>query len=413
MTKFKITKNEIKRMGAVDGLAKTVSGAAALSDKQLFVVDSTDKKLTVFYSGESMSGGAQVRARYDVSDFVADATITDPYFTTTVSQLLASANKVDGDVVSVSIDHKNHNRLTISGEGKTKVSLTPAVEEDEDVVEEAKEYLEAKTTSKEFDDGISLVVSEAAFASMTSLANATKVIDMVKDMKWTEGGFIEAADEFAAVWLGCERDAESAENVYINRNLVPLFKNAKNVKVWDENERSFYAEYPDLGASVYVRLPDLEYEQLDEQDLEDLCPAADRRLVFTVDGKALTSALDKFEGLFDAAGWKFKPFKLAIEKESLDEGEVILHYDDFTAECTEYLKVNVVENSEPEESYEVMLSALNVSGTLRKQVEDAKSVKFTLNSLKPSKKTPHSISVLIELEDDVGTDKIMHTKLLD
>jgi len=389
MATIKINKSEIKRLEAFASFVKSASTMAEFSEKHAFVLDEKLKKLEVYAEAAPCSGAyGLVEIRLDLVEATATNLV---YFILSSAAFAGAANKVSGDVVTISVDERRENRLTFAGSDRSRVSLSPNVQRDWDEIKEMTTRIEK--VKNHMKDKVVVPANHPMLADLLKLSAMAKALDHIGDVEVTADA-VKAADELCIVSIS--RQTGLKDTMYINRDFIQIMKDAGDVVFFGNDYRQAIFDVPNKGISAYVQFGSIEYDFPTDDELRSFLPDDSDFVTIEVATADLFKTLVAFDGIFDNASWRFKQVRIKFDRAEITKtGEGEVFYDDLKAECHQYLKMKVLEDKSALASFSFVLSTTHLTGALKSLLEENDNLILRINGL-GSSAAKHNRGILLE-----------------
>jgi len=377
MTTFKVSKAAAKRLTDFTSYAKSFSQVAGLDEKHVFVLDPTTSKLEVYASGPQ----GFLTCKLDLTDVVVDPTFNEEiYFVSISSAFATSCDKIQGDEVSVAVDHKRENKLTFKGQGRSIVSLSPNVKRSPDEIKELRTMLDEEMATDDYKNGVVLVLTEDLKNNLTSMAAISKIFGRIGDVE-ISSNTLKTANELCIATFATA-PTNLTETVYLQGDAISLLRDSKEIRLYGDDRRKAAFEAPGKGFSAMISFDASTYEFPTDAELKGYLPEASDEVEIEVDTTDLFPVLDAFDGIFDASSWRYKQVRIKYDRQDFPKTkELSVSYDDLKAECQQYLKAELVSDTSSLPSFQFTVATTHLTGALRDFISSSDKVRIKFSGL--------------------------------
>ncbi|MCF0126073.1 MAG: hypothetical protein HUJ68_10045 [Clostridia bacterium] len=329
---FILKKDEISRLKVFNSYLKNMNNCAALKKEQLFVV--RNNKLSVYGSGSS----GNITADFDVDS-------NDTFvFTFEFSQFLNFIDKVNSDETTITF---NDSKLIFTGSNTGAKYSQVVLNTIEETAKADMAAMDDFTTSNAYNNAVTITLDDdiketiANMSSMANLLNCNKFIKIVDDG-------VVTVDNVSIIKKSLTINTNGQE-FYLLRSVSPLLKDASDIKICnlyssDEYFDTYiYLDISSLGIKLWFVEPPVDFQIPKDEEIAEMSPTDDSASIIEINSEDFFNCIEKFEGVFDSASWKYKQIKFDFDE--TDTSKVLIHYDNMVSEIQDELPIANVEQN--------------------------------------------------------------------
>jgi hypothetical protein len=333
--------------------------------------------MSVFGVGKSGVGAGQCECVIDLSTCQLDGT-TPVNFVVAMPNIINLVLKIKTDEVSFEQDATS---LYVKPTDKTstknifKTALLGNKSDEE--IEELTEFV-TKTLDEEFKTSTVVDISKYGNA-ISTLASLTKTIDYNQQIM-IEADKMKFADNLAILKINAQGIA--AKDVFIHRDMTPLFKGLDNFKFSDDAKWVYFDIVKD-GIKILFVPKTSKWQFPSEEDIEGVAPKEDEHIVLEINSGEFFNMLDQYEGIFDTGTWIYHQVKMCFNVGWENAKEVHTEFDNMASEVKYDMPIDsIVENTDGNSTnaFEFILPTIHIK-QLKELFMAYPSFKMTLNSL--------------------------------
>lgn len=386
---FYIKKDEISRIKALQNYIKKLESISPLTQTQLFVVK--DNKLSIYGYGNGSLGSGHIKASFDLDD---SKTNDEFYFSYSINDFVKFLEKSKSDIVCVSL--KDKTELVIKGEDTKSVFSQTVLATIDSEVDEITNAISNYEDSDKFKNSKDIDIYNSkdqiqAAASLLSLLNTNKFIKI-------SNGNIRAVDDCSIIDLATDIEEEAS----ILKTVAGLLDNTNEFKYYeDEDSNSWiYIDIDTYGIKLYFVQEPISYQCPTDEELKDMSPK-ENFISVKVKSEGLFNAFEEFKDVFSNEAWQYKQIKMTT---SVSDKKFKMHFDDMVTSIDTELPFDIIENTESENEFSMMLPFIELN-VLEKMLQESDTLTLKYSS------NPDSCVVNISCEDNEYLNNVIITKL--
>jgi len=386
---FYIKKDEISRIKALQNYIKKLESISPLTQTQLFVVK--DNKLSIYGYGNGSLGSGHIKASFDLDD---SKTNDEFYFSYSINDFVKFLEKSKSDTICVSL--KDKTELVIKGEDTKSVFSQTVLATIDSEVDEITNAISNYEDSDKFKNSKDIDIYNSkdqiqAAASLLSLLNTNKFIKI-------SNGNIRAVDDCSIIDLATDIEEEAS----ILKTVAGLLDNTNEFKYYeDEDSNSWiYIDIDTYGIKLYFVQEPISYQCPTDEELKDMSPK-ENFISVEVKSEDLFNAFEEFKDVFSNEAWQYKQIKMTT---SVSDKKFKMHFDDMVTSIDTELPFNIIENTESENEFSMMLPFIELN-VLEKMLQESDTLTLKYSS------NPDSCVVNISCEDNEYLNNVIITKL--
>ncbi len=386
---FYIKKDEISRIKALQNYIKKLESISPLTQTQLFVVK--DNKLSIYGYGNGSLGSGHIKASFDLDD---SKTNDEFYFSYSINDFVKFLEKSKSDIICVSL--KDKTELVIKGEDTKSVFSQTVLATIDSEVDEITNAISNYEDSDKFKNSKDIDIYNSkdqiqAAASLLSLLNTNKFIKI-------SNGNIRAVDDCSIIDLATDIEEEAS----ILKTVAGLLDNTNEFKYYeDEDSNSWiYIDIDTYGIKLYFVQEPISYQCPTDEELKDMSPK-ENFISVEVKSEDLFNAFEEFKDVFSNEAWQYKQIKMTT---SVSDKKFKMHFDDMVTSIDTELPFDIIENTESENEFSMMLPFIELN-VLEKMLQESDTLTLKYSS------NPDSCVVNISCEDNEYLNNVIITKL--
>ena len=386
---FYIKKDEISRIKALQNYIKKLESISPLTQTQLFVVK--DNKLSIYGYGNGSLGSGHIKASFDLDD---SKTNDEFYFSYSINDFVKFLEKSKSDIICVSL--KDKTELVIKGEDTKSVFSQTVLATIDSEVDEITNAISNYEDSDKFKNSKDIDIYNSkdqiqAAASLLSLLNTNKFIKI-------SNGNIRAVDDCSIIDLATDIEEEAS----ILKTVAGLLDNTNEFKYYeDEDSNSWiYIDIDTYGIKLYFVQEPISYQCPTDEELKDMSPK-ENFISVEVKSEGLFNAFEEFKDVFSNEAWQYKQIKMTT---SVSDKKFKMHFDDMVTSIDTELPFDIIENTESENEFSMMLPFIELN-VLEKMLQESDTLTLKYSS------NPDSCVVNISCEDNEYLNNVIITKL--
>lgn len=386
---FYIKKDEISRIKALQNYIKKLESISPLTQTQLFVVK--DNKLSIYGYGNGILGSGHIKASFDLDD---SKTNDEFYFSYSINDFVKFLEKSKSDTICVSL--KDKTELVIKGEDTKSVFSQTVLATIDSEVDEITNAISNYEDSDKFKNSKDIDIYNSkdqiqAAASLLSLLNTNKFIKI-------SNGNIRAVDDCSIIDLATDIEEEAS----ILKTVAGLLDNTNEFKYYeDEDSNSWiYIDIDTYGIKLYFVQEPISYQCPTDEELKDMSPR-ENFISVEVKSEDLFNAFEEFKDVFSNEAWQYKQIKMTT---SVSDKKFKMHFDDMVTSIDTELPFDIIENTESENEFSMMLPFIELN-VLEKMLQESDTLTLKYSS------NPDSCVVNISCEDNEYLNNVIITKL--
>ena len=386
---FYIKKDEISRIKALQNYIKKLESISPLTQTQLFVVK--DNKLSIYGYGNGSLGSGHIKASFDLDD---SKTNDEFYFSYSINDFVKFLEKSKSDIICVSL--KDKTELVIKGEDTKSVFSQTVLATIDSEVDEITNAISNYEDSDKFKNSKDIDIYNSkdqiqAAASLLSLLNTNKFIKI-------SNGNIRAVDDCSIIDLATDIEEEAS----ILKTVAGLLDNTNEFKYYeDEDSNSWiYIDIDTYGIKLYFVQEPISYQCPTDEELIDMSPK-ENFISVEVKSEGLFNAFEEFKDVFSNEAWQYKQIKMTT---SVSDKKFKMHFDDMVTSIDTELPFDIIENTESENEFSMMLPFIELN-VLEKMLQESDTLTLKYSS------NPDSCVVNISCEDNEYLNNVIITKL--
>lgn len=386
---FYIKKDEISRIKALQNYIKKLESISPLTQTQLFVVK--DNKLSIYGYGNGSLGSGHIKASFDLDD---SKTNDEFYFSYSINDFVKFLEKSKSDTICVSL--KDKTELVIKGEDTKSVFSQTVLATIDSEVDEITNAISNYEDSDKFKNSKDIDIYNSkdqiqAAASLLSLLNTNKFIKI-------SNGNIRAVDDCSIIDLATDIEEEAS----ILKTVAGLLDNTNEFKYYeDEDSNSWiYIDIDTYGIKLYFVQEPISYQCPTDEELKDMSPK-ENFISVKVKSEGLFNAFEEFKDVFSNEAWQYKQIKMTT---SVSDKKFKMHFDDMVTSIDTELPFDIIENTESENEFSMMLPFIELN-VLEKMLQESDTLTLKYSS------NPDSCVVNISCEDNEYLNNVIITKL--
>lgn len=386
---FYIKKDEISRIKALQNYIKKLESISPLTQTQLFVVK--DNKLSIYGYGNGILGSGHIKASFDLDD---SKTNDEFYFSYSINDFVKFLEKSKSDTICVSL--KDKTELVIKGEDTKSVFSQTVLATIDSEVDEITNAISNYEDSDKFKNSKDIDIYNSkdqiqAAASLLSLLNTNKFIKI-------SNGNIRAVDDCSIIDLATDIEEEAS----ILKTVAGLLDNTNEFKYYeDEDSNSWiYIDIDIYGIKLYFVQEPISYQCPTDEELKDMSPR-ENFISVEVKSEDLFNAFEEFKDVFSNEAWQYKQIKMTT---SVSDKKFKMHFDDMVTSIDTELPFDIIENTESENEFSMMLPFIELN-VLEKMLQESDTLTLKYSS------NPDSCVVNISCEDNEYLNNVIITKL--
>lgn len=386
---FYIKKDEISRIKALQNYIKKLESISPLTQTQLFVVK--DNKLSIYGYGNGSLGSGHIKASFDLDD---SKTNDEFYFSYSINDFVKFLEKSKSDTIRVSL--KDKTELVIKGEDTKSVFSQTVLATIDSEVDEITNAISNYEDSDKFKNSKDIDIYNSkdqiqAAASLLSLLNTNKFIKI-------SNGNIRAVDDCSIIDLATDIEEEAS----ILKTVAGLLDNTNEFKYYeDEDSNSWiYIDIDTYGIKLYFVQEPISYQCPTDEELKDMSPK-ENFISVEVKSEDLFNAFEEFKDVFSNEAWQYKQIKMTT---SVSDKKFKMHFDDMVTSIDTELPFDIIENTESENEFSMMLPFIELN-VLEKMLQESDTLTLKYSS------NPDSCVVNISCEDNEYLNNVIITKL--
>ena len=386
---FYIKKDEISRIKALQNYIKKLESISPLTQTQLFVVK--DNKLSIYGYGNGSLGSGHIKASFDLDD---SKTNDEFYFSYSINDFVKFLEKSKSDTICVSL--KDKTELVIKGEDTKSVFSQTVLATIDSEVDEITNAISNYEDSDKFKNSKDIDIYNSkdqiqAAASLLSLLNTNKFIKI-------SNGNIRTVDDCSIIDLATDIEDEAS----ILKTVAGLLDNTNEFKYYeDEDSNSWiYIDIDTYGIKLYFIQEPISYQCPTDEELKDMSPK-ENFISVEVKSEDLFNAFEEFKDVFSNEAWQYKQIKMTT---SVSDKKFKMHFDDMVTSIDTELPFDIIENTESENEFSMMLPFIELN-VLEKMLQESDTLTLKYSS------NPDSCVVNISCEDNEYLNNVIITKL--
>lgn len=386
---FYIKKDEISRIKALQNYIKKLESISPLTQTQLFVVK--DNKLSIYGYGNGSLGSGHIKASFDLDD---SKTNDEFYFSYSINDFVKFLEKSKSDTICVSL--KDKTELVIKGEDTKSVFSQTVLATIDSEVDEITNAISNYEDSDKFKNSKDIDIYNSkdqiqAAASLLSLLNTNKFIKI-------SNGNIRTVDDCSIIDLATDIEEEAS----ILKTVAGLLDNTNEFKYYeDEDSNSWiYIDIDTYGIKLYFVQEPISYQCPTDEELKDMSPK-ENFISVEVKSEDLFNAFEEFKDVFSNEAWQYKQIKMTT---SVSDKKFKMHFDDMVTSIDTELPFDIIENTESENEFSMMLPFIELN-VLEKMLQESDTLTLKYSS------NPDSCVVNISCEDNEYLNNVIITKL--
>jgi hypothetical protein len=344
--KFKLKKEDLKKIISFKSTVVTnVESIAELAEKALWVLN--DDTISLRSYGATARGKTALASyTVDVSDVTKSA--SQIWWSMPINQFTTAAEKITDDEVVIIVD-VNASKVSFEGADGTKTSLTLIDKPDEDTMKERLDEIDNLVSKAALKD--KLHITEDVTKAMTAIGAVVK-ISSASDAFQFEKRAIKTADSVHVLSVSSDKDMIDAEGpVMMSTGATALLD--KLVKYGDFDIEIYEDGPATINVINLVTAPvrvawtnaNFKFEFPTDDELKSVIPLDTKKTIVKVKVADLNAALDKFDGMFQSAKWRWS--QVWVGKDPAKTDEFKMHYEDLATEVFTNLKVELVSDTDP------------------------------------------------------------------
>jgi len=343
MTEFKIKKDQIVRLKALNDYIKKMESFSPLAEKQLFILK--NDKLSI-YGTANTAGSGHIEATFDVDSK------NEASFGLELSKFITYLEKTKADEINVSIVK---DKMTVKAK-TSKIEINQALiftTPEQTVLDEIQNNIKTKLALKEFKTPIEVKLDHKDIINdlgmMTKLQNTNQEILVSKN-------YIKSADNLCIVSMQINEPEEDEveQEILIDKDIIPIFKNIDSFKV-SSDKKYFYFDITQFGIQIIFVPKKYNWDYPTEKDLIDISPIATKQITLEVNTLNFFETLKEYSGVFDSSSWKYEQIFFRTPKGFKTKKEFELHFDNMDVEIRNTLPVEIKEDTDTKEDFEFLL----------------------------------------------------------
>lgn len=395
MTSFTISNESIDRLAALFSISDKLEKSKAKDDKKKDVgtlLSFDDDKMSVHVTGNR----SIVEYKIDIDNFTKDQMFTGAaYVNLDLAKLGSSLAKCSlaGTGASVRIDHATSaggtSRVTVqSNSDNTKITFNCFGAMDDNIIKiilndwnmrMETPHFKGETANVEINEAVIKFADTAA--KFMSILQQPSTIGITKDRL----RFFSRVGILDKKVSGTLTDSE--ETFVLNKNVLdfikPIYKDTKEPLTLTysaevDGKRQFVMIDNDkVGIRAVLDISDMSFSFMDQASLSAIIPDPLNEVKFNLNKKELELALQKFEGLFNPATYKWKQINIVHQNTNYDEKTLNMEYHDTSGQVSTNISIDPVNNTSEESEFIFMLPGLILSGILDCIEEDQITVSYS------------------------------------
>lgn len=386
---FYIKKDEISRIKALQNYIKKLESISPLTQTQLFVVK--DNKLSIYGYGNGSLGSGHIKASFDLDD---SKTNDEFYFSYSINDFVKFLEKSKSDTICVSL--KDKTELVIKGEDTKSVFSQTVLATIDSEVDEITNAISNYEDSDKFKNSKDIDIYNSkdqiqAAASLLSLLNTNKFIKI-------SNGNIRAVDDCSIIDLATDIEEEAS----ILKTVAGLLDNTNEFKYYEDKDSNswIYIDIDTYGIKLYFVQEPISYQCPTDEELKDMSPK-ENFISVEVKSEDLFNAFEEFKDVFSNEAWQYKQIKMTT---SVSDKKFKMHFDDMVTSIDTELPFDIIENTESENEFSMMLPFIELN-VLEKMLQESDTLTLKYSS------NPDSCVVNISCEDNEYLNNVIITKL--
>lgn len=389
---FYISKDQIGRIKNLQNFIKKLEAISPLNQAQLFVVE--NNKLSIYGYGNGSLGSGHIQCSFDL---VADTSRTNDnfYFSCSILNFIKFLEKTKSDVTKVTLEDKS--TLVFKGESTKSVFKQTILATVDAEVEEIRTAVSNYPNSNYYKASKTIKLAN----SKNEIGIASSILALLNTNKFIKisNKNIRVADDCSIVDL--KTDIE--EDAYLHKATANLFADVDEIKYYEDEAGLawIYADASEYGIQLYFVQEESDYQCPTDEELAELAPK-DKYVTIKIKSEDLFNAFNEFKDVFSNESWQYKQISMTT---NITESKFQLHFDDMVTFIDAELPFEVIENTETEQLFNMMLPfiELNQLEPLIKENETL-TLKYSSN--------PDDVVVNISPDDGKGFNNIIITKLM-
>lgn len=396
MTSFTISNDSIDRLTALFTISDKLEKSKLKDDKKKEVgtlISFADDKMSVHVTGNR----SIVEYKIDIENFSKDPVFKDgpAYINLDLAKLGSSLVKcsLSGTGAAVRIDHA----LSAGGTARVTVASTTdntkivfncfgALEErlarhilnDWDMRMETSHFT-GETVDVEINESVIKFADTAA--KFMSILQQQSTIGISKDHLrfFSRVGIL---DKKVSGTL-----TESDETFVLNKNVLdfvkPIYKDTKEPltltysAIVDGKRNFIKIDNDKVGIRAVLDVSDMTFSFMDQASLSAIIPDPLDEVKFNINKKELELAIQKFEGLFNPATYKWKQVNVIHTAQNYEDNILNIEYHDTSGQVSTNIPIEKVSNNSSEAEFIFMIPGLILSGILDCIEEDQVTISYS------------------------------------
>ena len=396
MTSFTISNESIDRLAALFAISDKLEKLKSKDDKKKEVgtlLSFEDDKMSVHVTGNR----SIVEYRIDIENFTKDPRFTDgpAYVNLDLAKLGSSLAKCSlaGTGASVRIDHANSAngtaRVTVqSNSDNTKITFNCFGAMEDRIIKIILNDWSMRMETPHFTSGTADVeINESVIKFADTAAKFMSILQQPS----TIGISKDRLRFFSRVGILNKKVSgtltDSDETFVLNKGVLdfikPIYKDTKEPLTLTysanvDGKRQFIKIDNDkVGIRAVLDISDMSFSFMDQATLSALIPESLNEVKFNINKKELELALQKFEGLFNPATYKWKQLNVVHQNTNYDEKTLNVEYHDNSGQVSTNIPIEPVNNTSEESEFIFLLPGLILAGILDCIDEDQITISYS------------------------------------
>lgn len=393
---FYVNKDEIHRLKTFSAFIKKLEAISPLDQTQLFVVKSN--KLIIYGYGNGTLGSGHIQSTFDL---VADENHTndDFYFSCSLNNFIKFLEKTKSEIIQITF--KNNSELVIKGNQSKSVFSQVVLVTQESEVEEIENAVSNYETSEKYTEAKEIKLAD----SKNQILTASSILSLLNTNKFLEisEGNIRVVDDCSIIDL----KTDIQDNISIVKNAAQLLSDdiGNTIRYYETSEKEtwIYADAAAYGIKFFFAQEPVQFQCPTDEELKDISPN-ENYIKVSISSKDLFEAFSEFKDVFSNESWQYKQISMVTK---VDENKFSLHFDDMVTSIDSELPFKIIENTETEKEFQMMLPFIQLN-----LLEDIIKENETLVLKYSADPEISAVNISCEDEKKATFNNIIITKLL-
>lgn len=392
MIKFSIDNNSITRLKNIS----TLSSKFEKTSEGVILTFEENKITPHIYGNKSF-----LKYSIDVQNFQSTQQSIFNYIKIDFLKFIQAIEKcsINDDAVNVFVDiDKNNAIISPINSATPKITINCYDTIDEKQAETIVNTWDLNKNSDEFTSdttdvliGSDILDFATEASSIMSISNTTNAISINKNK-------LRYADRFCVIEKTADKDLiDSDKEIIITKSIFEFLKilnkssGADVPTIFSKSGNFVRIDCAELGIKAVLWAGDIQYVYPNQEEYDAIKPTDDRKKSFTISKKDFIDALSKFDGIFSPTEYRWKQINFINNEEK----KLYFEHQDYTAEVSTSVDINVLTDNLPTKDFAFQISGLVLKKIIDLIADDDLTIEY-------SDEAPidiHGLGILIKSKD--------------